>query len=829
VADNPLVAVDTPRGRISVPADVAQRLGLTVAPDLTAGRMQDLLAPGPAAPPPVMYADAGDELPQQTIQMNDTPIVPFHEPPPVQAPRQTPRQRATRAQANATTVRRFVDPIMDTMNRRAVSPIVPADLMPESWGYDDTPGAHGIPTIISPDDALENLPRTSRIAEATDPEGWGAVTERQVVQEATAPDAANQAISDADPSTMVPEIGEAPAPMLQPVYAIGPEGRREAHASLAGVSPEVRQQIIAILNARAPGDAQMAPDGVTLRMGVDATSVLANANLLDPGSLQRVVSNALLGSTPEAPTGTGVPMATVEEQGQITRRAPVDTGILALQAGLSDTLQMHQEAAAQGQLKMNDLQSQGFAGLAKLRQAQVDELSAIDRDAAQRYERRLSELDQAIDAVGQQRIDPEAFWGGGLTGGLRRIGAAVSIALGYMAQTAGADTNAGLDAIQHAIEQNIQTQEANMGHSRALIGERRNAVNMFREALGDQRDAREATMAAGWEAATSRLQGLLIGARDPILRANAQSMIVGARLRQLQNLATLQQNQWEITSEITSRRRVPQTQVGGVVERAVGAAPAQAPSAPRAPRAPRAPGTRPAGQQRPRVNAPQAQTPAAPVQPVAEAQRPLSDFGDIDPVEGRAFVELDRAGRTTPSERPMPRYLVGDPDAYNRLGPERQALVDNTARNGAVLLTAMNRIIQLARSEGTRWLGQDARSGELTSAVGQAQAMIRSPEIANLGVPTGIDAQLTAAILSDPSDRTLENLFTNRPEVIIGSMRSLHNAINVRLGQEGFRLNTEVARVQDQERTEQRDRAANPSQPAQRRAQQRELARDTSE
>jgi hypothetical protein len=800
-----LVAIPSPRGPVRVPADVAQRLGLSAAPtELNAGSIANLLAPLPAAPDPIQYAQAGEALmsvPDEGLvgqievpDFTQEPEIPATidrttEPLPQPQPRARRHTRPSRAPV--------IDNARGSIGRRTLNNLSASAEIPvvDNLTLSAEEAATQLPNILQAMGQPELAAQITDWLSRTDPAGAGMTHERLAVEQGLAGQSADQAIPVGEEGTMVPQ----PTALGPQGLSVGlrqfPDGTVNYVADLGNTDPATRQAVIQALQGSP--EAQLLSDG-TLRMGPTALGILQAQNLLAPGTAARGVSSTLLmGSPPEAQQGPGGTLVT--QEGSLTQRAPIDQDIISAQGVLGDTLQALEEAALNGQLRMNDLTEQGFYALSDLREKQIAGLSQANEVAAQEYRTRLDNLAQTIDAVGQQRIDPEAFWGGGVSGGLRRIGAAVSIALGFMSGVdLGTNVNPGLEMIQQAIQNNIQAQEANIANQRGLLGDRRAALSMFRDQLGNEADAREAMMAAGWESAVHRLQGVLTGARDPVLRANGQALIVGARLRQLQHLATLQQNQYEITTETQTRSRV-QGDPSAIIRSAMGVVPA----AQQAAQPPRATGQRPAGQRRPRVQPPAAPTGGqAPVELI-----PIPDARGTEPAQARAFGELDERGRRTPGERPISRYIAaadGDINRviseYNRLPAAQQNEIDAFAQNAAELMVAYDRIIELANERGIDAWDLTEGTGELRAFVGIAQANIR--QLINLGVPTGIDTQLQAALLDDPSLLNWRNVITNRPAVIRGSQRALHLQAGVRLGNRGMVLNTPLARQQVMSRAE---------------------------
>jgi hypothetical protein len=281
---------------------------------------------------------------------------------------------------------------------------------------------------------------------------------------------------------------------------------------------------------------------------------------------------------PPRPTGgSGLGRNYTEMEFERGMTAPVDPMLSAEIARLGGDIEHLRQQHLKGTLNLNELQAQGMHTLSQMREAMAQETEQRDAGRSQQLRQRMGRMDRVLDAVRENRVDPERFFGG--TGGpARRLGSAVAVALGSLASAHTGGPNTALQIIQSRIDADIQAQTTNQANLRSAAGLEQNAFAQFRSILGDEAAAEAATRAAHWEAAVQQLQSLLTNARRPIMAAGGQALIVAARMEQLQAMAEAQKNAWSAT--VRERMRVP---LQGVARQAMSGEQPQQPGPAQAP------------------------------------------------------------------------------------------------------------------------------------------------------------------------------------------------------------------------------------------------------
>ena len=293
----------------------------------------------------------------------------------------------------------------------------------------------------------------------------------------------------------------------------------------------------------------------TLLFGQRGTNALVESGDISPSNLARLTATQLRTPAPQGPQGPQGALNEIEVA--VTERGQVDPGITQAMGLMDEKLAALQQAHSQGALDLNTLQAEGFGYLADTRQEISNQMSQADEEAGNEFRSRLQFVDQNLENLRRTRINPEGFFGEGGEGTARRFGAAIVTALGALASNLTGGPNTALEIIERRIQDNIGAQQANLQNQRQAVGMQQNALNQLQGRLRDERSARDAMYAMQWQMAINRLQSILTSARAPMMRAGADALIVGARLRQLQALASLQQNQFSATYNTTSRVRGP--------------------------------------------------------------------------------------------------------------------------------------------------------------------------------------------------------------------------------------------------------------------------------
>ncbi len=100
------------------------------------------------------------------------------------------------------------------------------------------------------------------------------------------------------------------------------------------------------------------------------------------------------------------------------------------------------------------------------------ELARIHNDAIAAARTRRVQLDSDAKALANEKVDPERWWATRSTG--QKIAGFVAAVLGGLLQAQNrSDRNSGVDAINAAIEKDLDAQKTNLGHRRGMLGERR--------------------------------------------------------------------------------------------------------------------------------------------------------------------------------------------------------------------------------------------------------------------------------------------------------------------------------------------------------------------
>ena len=320
-----------------------------------------------------------------------------------------------------------------------------------------------------------------------------------------------------NPVNRSPLAIDAPAPLAGPAQGPGPglEGRTVAGQSGNADVPEEGIQVTEQFAGLSTG-----PNGeriVHLRRGDQERTVV----LRDPNNLaadmtaanisttnQQAVANRLrvdpAPSTQRLPAGNFVSTTVTTSQ---------DGGVRPETAAMATAARTEYErsrAEAQRQeVARADLAARQEREIADLmrRQAEVEQEDIEERTQA--VQSRMSQFDEAIDRVANNRIDPEAFFGGDFG---RRLGAGIMVAIGSLGSALGGGPNQAMAIINQGIERNMRAQEANQANGRAAAGLEGQSLGMFRAILGDEEAAQAANRAAHLTAAGQRVRAMMAGA-----------------------------------------------------------------------------------------------------------------------------------------------------------------------------------------------------------------------------------------------------------------------------------------------------------------------------
>lgn len=354
--------------------------------------------------------------------------------------------------------------------------------------------------------------------------------------------AAGQQLTADELSSTAPQPPSAPTQAAPRVF-VHPNGMAE----VGNLSEEQVTAARGTLDAIGHGlqEGQQGPGRLLLDQ--NQMTALVDAGIL-PASLHQE-ARVQASRYPEAPDATGG--ATTRTELSTTMHAPVPQDILAEQQSVQEKLDQLRREALDGQIDSNAALAEGVGSLAALRESQQSHMESLEAGRAQEYQNRLNSIDHTLLAIRQNRVDPEAFFGQGAG---TRMGAAIVVALGELARSIGGDTvNRAAQIIENRIQQSIAAQQMNQQNLQRSAMIQNQAMAQYRAILGDERAAEAAARAAGWEAAIGRVQATVRNAASPVIRANGNSLILAARMRQLQDLATVYQNAWSITAKQTTR------------------------------------------------------------------------------------------------------------------------------------------------------------------------------------------------------------------------------------------------------------------------------------
>lgn len=140
-----------------------------------------------------------------------------------------------------------------------------------------------------------------------------------------------------------------------------------------------------------------------------------------------------------------------------------------------------------------------------LRKFHEDETAARTEYAAatKRHNDQMAKVDAEAQALNNAEVDNDHWWSSRST--FQKIAAVfAALAGGFTAVRTG--RNAPLEMIQHAIDQDIETQKANIANKRAVAADRRNALALAYERLGDMAQAEAAVRVASYDKAIAEAQ-----------------------------------------------------------------------------------------------------------------------------------------------------------------------------------------------------------------------------------------------------------------------------------------------------------------------------------
>lgn len=316
------------------------------------------------------------------------------------------------------------------------------------------------------------------------------------------------------------------------------------------------------------GQAVTVPGAITDGEGLLAytePSVLAFGQnpVLGPDSFPRETQRAMLAELGRfsalqgqpRPQGPNLPPSTVTtEFGQRTTapiRPETAEALAAAQAGVARATQTANMANLTAQA--GETTALNALGARQEEMAREQQQLALQQQA--RLQARMADLDRTLEDVRAMRVDPNQFFGG--AGG--RIVAALSVALGQLGSALSGGPNTALEIINRGIERSMQAQMANMDHARASANMQGNALSQFRQLLGDEAAAQQATRAALLQAYATQLDGMMSGLRGPQLAAAQQLQVMLNAQAQAEQQAARDQARWVLETRIRTVRPATQS------------------------------------------------------------------------------------------------------------------------------------------------------------------------------------------------------------------------------------------------------------------------------
>jgi hypothetical protein len=166
-------------------------------------------------------------------------------------------------------------------------------------------------------------------------------------------------------------------------------------------------------------------------------------------------------------------------------------------------------------LLMEEQQARKLGETRETRQREI-ELDDQAREEAnrRRYDAAMAKAQAKHDQIEDDartlaatEVDPDRWWESRSTA--QTIAGYIAAALGGLTQHLNGGKNLGLEAINSAIDRDIDAQKANLQNKRAMLGERRGLVSELFQRTGDLNQAAETARLAGKTRALNQLEGEL--------------------------------------------------------------------------------------------------------------------------------------------------------------------------------------------------------------------------------------------------------------------------------------------------------------------------------
>lgn len=307
-----------------------------------------------------------------------------------------------------------------------------------------------------------------------------------------------------------------------PDALIPEEGEPDTVASVAAEGVPGSADVPTAIDQPTPGPSRIVGipgGGAGVRMSDGNVHVLTN---LDVGHLRALgLSNdeiaevTMLALGEEGGRGRpGRPPTTVTTETSFSQEGFVDPELRAGLAGANDAVRQAQAGVDAQQRAMAQQAADNQAALAAEQAAANRRAEEAERRRQQQLQDRVARVDQVLERVRNQQVDPEQFFGG--FGG--RMGAAIAVALGQLGSQLTGGPNTALQIINQAIERNMTAQQANMQNQRQAAAMEQSALGQFRAILGDDRAAESAARVAHLDAVISRLNASMANMQPEALQ-----------------------------------------------------------------------------------------------------------------------------------------------------------------------------------------------------------------------------------------------------------------------------------------------------------------------
>jgi hypothetical protein len=241
------------------------------------------------------------------------------------------------------------------------------------------------------------------------------------------------------------------------------------------------------------------------------------------------------GAAPPGAGGGGAAAPATSE-----RQAELDAKEEQAQKDYEQAVKQGSEGVSQGY----EDQAQGAIGLAG--QANSDrmarEAEANDIAETKREVQRASILnDQEGQALAKKQIDPNHFWASRNTGQV--IMGILGLMLGGFSAGMTGGKNTAWEMLQHAIDQDVEAQKADLARSTDLNTARQSIYAKQLAALGGDREAAtHAAQAAGYKVAEYTIQSLMAGVKSREATANGMEAAAKAQLLYTQKMSELEES-----------------------------------------------------------------------------------------------------------------------------------------------------------------------------------------------------------------------------------------------------------------------------------------------